>query len=298
MVESAQLTACAGPSSNFNACWRCLLYVQLCLLAFTLGCGATKSHTATEQLLISDAVDATVAQLDFSPLSKKTVFLDTTYLKTQKSPLLIDSDYVISSLRQQMVGAGVLLVEGREEADIIAEARMGALGLDSHTVTYGVPANNAISSASSVFTNTPLLPALPEMSIARREAKLGAAKLAVFAYERETRLPYWQSGIAKSSSNAKDTWLLGAGPWQRGTIYEGTRFAGAKIEGTQLLSSKERNLSERELRNSQAFGAYRQERLFEAAKQGAEETEKAETEIAEGESPVVLTGGEETVETP
>ncbi len=208
---------------------------------------------------MSDAVDATVAKLDFAPLSGRRVYLDATYIKTQKSPLLIDSDYVISSIRQQMVGAGVFLVESRDEADLIAEARMGALGLDGHNVTYGMPASNTLASASSVFTNAPLLPALPEISFARREAKTGAAKLAVFAYERETRQPYWQSGIAKSSSSAQDTWILGAGPWQRGTIYDGTRFAGRDLAADVNLVDS----AEEERRNSVAFAAYYQGRLFQ-----------------------------------
>src|SRR5690606_11244813 len=153
------------------------------------GCGTTKTYTATEQLLLSDAVDMSVAKLDFTPLTAKRVYLDATYLKTVKSPLLIDSDYVISSLRQQMMGAGVLLVEGREEAEIIAEARMGALGMDGHDVIYGLPASNSLASASAALGGASLLPAIPEISIARREGRQGASKLAVFAYDRETLQP-------------------------------------------------------------------------------------------------------------
>ena len=234
------------------------------LLLLLTGCGATKSYTATEQLLMSDAVDATVAKLDFEPLTAKKVYLDTTFLKTQKSPLLIDSDYVISSLRQQMMAAGVQLVENREESDLIAEARMGALGLDGHNVTYGLPASNVLSTATSAFASAPVLPTIPEISIARREAKSGAAKLAVFAYERETREPFWQSGIARSSSNARETWFLGVGPFQSGTIYNGTRFAGDKLASTDLGLAPKRNkpISEAEFRGSDKFAAYSKGRVY------------------------------------
>lgn len=248
--------------------WLRVIIFILPLLAFA-GCGSTKSYTATEQLLMSDAVDATVAKLDFSPLSGKQVFLDSTYLKTVKSPLLIDSDYVISSLRQQMVGAGVYLVEAREDADLIAEARLGALGLDGHTVTYGVPASSSLAGASAAIANTPILPILPEISFARREAKTGAAKLAVFAYERDSHEPYWQSGIAKASSNARDTWVLGVGPWQKGTIYDRTRFAGGIVAGTDLLDA-----ADKDVRSSAAFAAYRKSRLYESAKDADVPTEE------------------------
>ena len=51
----------------------------------------------------------------------------------------------------------------------------------------------------------------------------------MFAYDRKTREPYWQSGIARSNSNSKATWVLGIGPFQRGTIHSGTQFAGSQV---------------------------------------------------------------------
>ena len=209
---------------------------------------------------MSDAVDATVAQLDFTALSGRKVYLDTTYLKTVRSALLVDSDYVISSIRQQMLADRVMLVEGREEAELVAEARIGALGLDGHNVSYGLPANNLLRTASSVFVNAPAVPSIPELSLARREAKQGAAKIAVFAYERDTRVPVWQSGIAKASSSARDTWVFGVGPWQRGSIYDGTRFAGSRVGGMDLLSDREKKL-----RSSAEFKEYYTQHTFEEA---------------------------------
>ena len=247
------------PRLPVGRCQRVWLLALLagCWLGWCSGCGTTKSTVATEQLLMSDAVDATIAKLDFSPLASKKVFLDSTYLKTAKGPLLIDSDYVISSLRQQMVGAGVLLVENREDCDLIAEARLGALGLDGHNVIYGLPASNGLSAATSALTNTPIIPTIPELALARNEAKSAAAKVAVFAYDRVTRQPYWQSGIAKSTSNAHDSWLLGVGPWQKGTIYDRTRFAGSVVNGGQPLE-----IEDRKIRQSAEFQAYRRSRLY------------------------------------
>lgn len=59
---------------------------------------------------------------------------------------------------------------------------------------------------------------------------MGATKLAVFAYDRKTKKPMWQSGIATSMTNAKDYWFLGVGPIQRGSVYGGTRFAGDPLK--------------------------------------------------------------------
>jgi hypothetical protein len=65
--------------------------------------------------------------------------------------------------------------------------------------------------------------------IAKRRDQRGIAKIAVFAYHRETGRPVWQSGLAHQESSANDVWILGAGPFQRGTIYEGTAFAGKSL---------------------------------------------------------------------
>ena len=73
--------------------------------------------------------------------------------------------------------------------------------------------------------------AIPEVPLAKRRDQRGIAKIAVFAYHRETGMPVWQSGIAHQESSANDVWILGAGPFQRGTIYDGTAFAGNAIRG-------------------------------------------------------------------
>jgi len=220
----------------------CLLLVA----ASTTGCGTTKSITATEQLLMSDAVDSTISKIDFRPLTGYKVFLDTTYMASAGKAIpgvpmqtnLVTSDYVISSIRQQLTAAGCQIVDTKDLADIICEARCGALGTDGHNVTYGIPAINVFGGANTLIAAAPTLPTIPEISFAKKEVKSAASKIAVFAYDRETREPLWQSGIAQSGSNAKDTWFLGIGPIQQGSIYRGPRFAGRRITGQRVLNDE------------------------------------------------------------
>ena len=207
----------------------CIGFLALALCSMTLtGCGSTTTRTATEQLLMSDAVDQAISQIDFHSLRGQKVFLDTLYLHSVKGVGFVNSEYIISSLRQQLTAASCLIQDTREEADIIVEPRVGALGTDGHEVVYGIPQANSITSAASMFSNSPL-PALPELSLGKSNAQSGIAKVIVFAYDRETRNPIWQSGIAKAESTSSNTWYLGAGPFQKGTIYEGMRFAGQKL---------------------------------------------------------------------
>ena len=193
------------------------------------GCGTTRQYEATEQLVVSDAVDRGIQHMDFRPLSGRKVYLDSSYLRQVKSVGFVNAEYVISALRQQILAAGCLLQDSANESDVIIEARIGALGADEHQVTYGIPENNSLNSAASVIPGAPTIPTLPEISVARREAREAAAKIAAFAYDRETRKPIWQSGVRHSTATAKNTWVMGIGPFQGGTIREKTKLVGSGI---------------------------------------------------------------------
>jgi hypothetical protein len=200
------------------------------------GCGKTIRNDATEQLILSDAVDRSIRNIDFSPLSGRDCYLDTKYIKATKSPTFVNSEYLTSSIRNQILAAGCRLVDDLKDAELIIEPRVGTLGADMHEVTYGIPSNNVLSQAASVAVATtgaaPAAPiaAIPEISVARREDQTAAAKVAVFAFDAETNRPVWQSGMSVANSNARDWWVFGVGPFQNGTIYDRTRFAGSRFK--------------------------------------------------------------------
>jgi hypothetical protein len=198
------------------------------------GCGTTKMHEATQQLMASDAVDTAIARIDFTPLRGQKVFFDTDYIKNYKGIGFVNAEYVISSLRQQMLAAGVLLQKTADQADYIIEGRVGVLGTDDHEVSFGLPSTAAVSNASNAISSAagmPSVPSLPELSVARRRDQVAAAKIGVFAYERATGERVWQSGLSVARSTAKDMWVFGIGPFQRGTIYDDRlRFAGAPMD--------------------------------------------------------------------
>jgi hypothetical protein len=205
------------------------------MLAFVLGvaagCGTTRvtntQRAATEQLLISNAIDQSVSQLDFRGLAGKPVFFDAQYLAPGA-----DQGYVVSSLRQQLLACGCLLQEVRAQATYVVEARSGGIGTDQHSLLFGVPQMNV----PSVLPGQPSL--IPEIPLAKKTDQKGVAKIAVFAYNRRTGRPVWQSGVVQAEATSKDTWVLGAGPFRRGTLGEATEIAGAAVS-IPLLSGKE-----------------------------------------------------------
>jgi hypothetical protein len=171
--------------------------------------------------LISDAIDRAVQSVDLKTLAGQKVFLDDSRLTD-----VIDRNYLISTLRQHLLANGCQLRDTRDQADFVVEARAGAVGTDRNDLLFGVPTMNV----PQVFPLQPVPGAvIPEIPIAKRRDQKGIAKIAVFAYHRETGTPVWQSGLVHQESSSNDVWILGAGPFQRGSIYDGTAFAGKSI---------------------------------------------------------------------
>jgi hypothetical protein len=199
-------------------------FALACLAVALAGCGTTRStdtlRTATEQLLISDAIDRAVQTVKFQTLRDQTVFLDDKPLEG-----VVDRNYLVSTLRQHLLASGCLLMDKREEAEFIVEARAGVVGTDRNDLLFGIPSMNV----PQIPLVQPIPAAIPEIPFAKRRDQRAMAKIAVFAYHRESGTPVWQSGLANHESSANEVWILGAGPFQRGSIYHGTEFAGTTI---------------------------------------------------------------------
>ena len=210
-----------------------LLLLIIATLFFT-GCGTTKTKTGTDQLLMSNAVDLTVGDLDFSTVAGEKIFLDTQFINvTEGTYGFVNSQYIISSLRQQLIAHGCELLDSKAESDYVIEARVGALGTDSQTITYGIPGNNTLGNRASLTPNAPAIPVIPEISIAKRDDTAGIAKISVFIYETKTKMPIWQSGIEYARSTSNDMWIFGAGPLQWGTVHGQAKFAEMNEEALE-----------------------------------------------------------------
>ncbi|RLS53915.1 MAG: hypothetical protein DWH91_13170 [Planctomycetota bacterium] len=259
-----------------------LIGIATGLVSFA-GCGTTKQATATDQMVASDAVDRSVSRIDFTPLTGQKVFLDTTYIQSPKTPTgigFVNPEYVISSVRQQMVSAGLLIQETRDMSDFVVEVRLGVLGGDQHEMVYGVPSGSGIGTAASAVASgngVPLLPSIPELSIAKRQDHVAAVKVAAFAYHRVTRERAWQSGISLGQSAAHDYWVFGAGPFQTGNIHNRIQLAGSPVQ-LPLVRPKQDPPG--------PVHAYRQSMIFEAAHPASPSETTIDQASAESPGPV------------
>jgi hypothetical protein len=232
--------------------------------AICAGCGTTKwtdsSRTATEQLLISDAMDRAISRMDFRALSGKTVYLDDTAVKK-----LTDGSYMVSTVRQHMLASGCILKENKNEADYVVELRAGAIGTDRHDVLYGVP---MLTVPAIPLVGSAVPSQIPEIPFVKKTDQRAVAKIAAFAYNRKTGHPVWQSGVIPMESKAKAVWVFGAGPFQKGSIYEGMSFAGDRLRIPLVEPGKEGRHAERVSVADEAYFPEPQEELARATPPG------------------------------
>ena len=199
--------------------------IVLITSALISGCGTTRMsdtlRTGTEQILLSAAIDRSISEMDFSILAGKDIFFDPQYLKG-----VSDEGYIVSSIRQKLLAEGVFLKATRDEATYVVEARAGAVGTNRQDVLLGIPQT---SIPSGLAVGAPSV--IPEIPLAKKTHQKGVAKLAVFAYNQNTGQALWQSGASPITADARDTWIFGTGPYQRGSIYTGASFAGQRVPG-------------------------------------------------------------------
>ena len=198
------------------------------LLFVAAGCGTTKwtdtSRTATEQLLISYAIDHAVEQINFSVLAGKKV-----YVKSDAIEAATDYKYLSTAVRQHVATSGGMLCDALDQAEYVVELRTGAVGTDRNDLLYGVPAITIPSVAFSNATTGAGGTTIPEIPFVKKTDQRAVCKMAVFVYHKETGRPLWCSGNRQSESRAKAWWVFGAGPFTKGSIYNGTEFAGGKM---------------------------------------------------------------------
>ena len=192
-------------------------------LGLITGCGTTKfsdtSRTATEQLLISSAMEDLVDQYDYSRLAGLKVFVKSANTTT-------DGDYLKSLVRQQLAANGAFVKDDETLADYIVEVAPGAVGTNRYELMYGVP-ETTIPALGTMTTAM----SIPEFALIKRTDQKAQVKLRMWAYNKTTGAIIWQSGIMTKSSQIRDRWIFGAGPFTTAT-YDN---AGLRLGGDQAI---------------------------------------------------------------
>jgi hypothetical protein len=167
-------------------------------LAAALGaCSTTRvtepAQTATEQLLVTKAIDDAIAKLKPSLPADTTAYLDTTYLDTAPADALLFTKYEIAAVRDQLLRNGDRLVADKKDANVAVELRTGGQSIDHNTFLVGIPSFPIpIPFTSANF---------PEIALYKVDRQTGVAKLAATAYGESTGLLAGSSGPQYGSSD-------------------------------------------------------------------------------------------------
>ena len=169
-------------------------------------------------LLVSQAIDKAIMQMDCSQLGGKKVFFDSQYLKGS-----VDEGYLVSTIREHLMAHGARLMDDKTQAEIVVEARNGGVGTDRYGMFIGTPQLTVPTIVMPQSTT------IPELAVIRKTNQKGIAKLALFAYHRESGKGLWQTGELQGTSSLKEAFVFGAGPISYGTIHPKAVIAGEEL---------------------------------------------------------------------
>ncbi|HEY9568175.1 MAG TPA: DUF6655 family protein [Thalassobaculum sp.] len=129
----------------------------------------TPERTATEQILLSRAVDRALERLEISLPPGTTVYMDPSRFEAY------DRGYAISALRDRLLVSGVHMVDVRDDAEVVVEIRSGALSTNENEALIGIPSFSLpIPLAGDLKT--------PELAVVKQTSRRGIAKIAFTAY--------------------------------------------------------------------------------------------------------------------
>lgn len=177
------------------------------LMFVSVGCSSMKrsdtARTAREQMLISGAIDQSLAKCDFASFRGSRVFVEDKYLEG------VDKGYLVGSVRHRLMLNGATIAPKAEDADVVIEMRSGGIGTDNADSYVGIPE-----------IVLPGMMTLPEVRFWQRTQQTALAKIGMVAYDTKSHEMLGAGGISSSVADDKNTFFLGWGPFQSGTARE------------------------------------------------------------------------------
>jgi hypothetical protein len=193
----------------FDPARTCALVLVLAAL-FATGCSPERTtepyQTATEQLLVSGAVDRAVGSLKVALRPGSRVFVDGRFGEMLPDKDTVLPKYTIGAVRDLVLRAGGNLVEDRKSADVVVEVRNGAQSIDHRTFLIGLPA---------VTVPMPLAGpiATPELALFKRDHQRGVSKVALTIYDAKSGALMGLNGPAYGDSRDVRSTLLLFATW-------------------------------------------------------------------------------------
>jgi hypothetical protein len=176
----------------------------LCLLLLAASSLTQKSNpprTATQEFLISTAIDRAVEGLKLHIPKSTSVDLDASNVEGT------DSKYAVASIAERVLLAGGRLYPERSKADMVVAIRSGALSTDSDGFLLGISATGVPVPLAGTLS-------LPEVALLKRAETRGVAKFAATLYDAKTGALKSASGASYGFSH-RTQWVVLLAGWTR-----------------------------------------------------------------------------------
>jgi hypothetical protein len=141
------------------------------------GCVQTRitesKRSAVEQLLLSTAADEAVSRANLDFVNGRKVWFEEKYFEAE------DKQYVLGTIRDALSSHGALFANALTNADLVVEARSGALSTDSSSSLVGIPSMPLPIPFAGTFVT-------PELSLFKSQKQFSVSKVALLSYERDS----------------------------------------------------------------------------------------------------------------
>jgi hypothetical protein len=138
-------------------------------------------RSAAEQLLLSTVADRAAQTVSLNSFANKKVYFSTNYFEGY------DAKYAFGTVRDAFSRAGALLVNDENDAEIVVEARNGALSIDRADSLLGIPSTAVPVGFAGAIS-------IPEIALYKSNKQYSLAKFALLAYSKDSGKHYFSSG--------------------------------------------------------------------------------------------------------
>ncbi|MCP4179342.1 MAG: hypothetical protein GY756_16410 [bacterium] len=125
-------------------------------------------RSSKEELVLSTAIDNALGSCGMKAIQKKKIFIDTANLKTD-DPL--EQAYLIGATRAFLGSSGALLVDKKDDSEMIFELYSGVLATNYRVYLLGVPSFPVPVPFSAALVQT------PELALFKKFHQTGTCKL-------------------------------------------------------------------------------------------------------------------------
>lgn len=151
----------------------CILMFCLCISGCATASKTNTPRSATEQLLLSQAVDRAMGDVFFDFCRGRKVYLDPSAM------VCVDKEYCVASLQSVLVQAGARLSDAKD-AEIIIVPRVGALGTDAEDFLLGLPSLPIVVPGAGAMET-------PEIALFKMDTQTAQAKIRLMVYNAKTK---------------------------------------------------------------------------------------------------------------